>query len=333
MKSMYIGRHEKKHSRRSYLTIILAFVVLVLLVRVFAPIALREYVNRSGKDEKGYTYKVGDINLKLLKGKVEIEDLNVFHAKSKVTFAEAENLVMDLDWRALFDDKKSIEVKGKEIDITISKDFFEEINRVKNEAKKANKQELYLDKLKGFVETVNFYELKDNKSRNFLTLKNTEAEIRDLGLGSINENTEFKMTSGIAEGGKINLSGKTRLEANATPWEIEGKFSGIPGAVIEKLAGDRLPLDIEKANINASISAQSKGGQVEGVVIPDIKDLKFSDKKDEGFFKRNLAKATNFLFQKADKEFDFEFKLPFILNQNFTLNIPETINKLEGKNL
>jgi hypothetical protein len=327
MKTIYIGKNPPEHNK---LLLGIGFlVVLLICIRLAAPLAFKSYINRSGADNKGYSYKVDDVAFKILKGQVMVSAFHVFKANSETNFMEAKELVFDLDPLKVFSTHKVFSVKANSIDVLVSKDLFEEVNRIKNESKNKTDKNLYLEKVTVDVGTINVRQLRDQKPESILTLKDAHALLKDFGVGSINENTEFNVRSGILEGGKIQVSGKTKLEANNTPWQISGDMKQIPAAVLEKLAGDKLPIEITSANVNAAITAHSHGGQIEGVIEPDIKDLKLAENEKDGFLKRNIAKATNFLMDKAkDKDKEVSFKLPFILNQNFSVNIPKTIEKI-----
>lgn len=327
MKQIYIRKADTHHNK---LYIFLAALILLFIaLRVAAPYVLEAYINTTGTDEKGYRYRVEDIDLKLLKGQVGVRSFNMFKREAGMNFVEARDIVFDMDPLRAFDREKIFSVNVGSVEFVVSKDLFEEVNRVKNEAKEKAPGKLYIQDLKAKIGTINVKQVRDEKAEPIITLKNARAHITDLGVGSRKENTEFALTSLIAEGGQIDLSGKTKLEAENTPWEINGEMKQIPAAVLDKLAGDKLPIEITQANVDASITARSGGGQIEGKIVPEIKEFKLSEDKDEGFIKRNVAKAANFLFDKTKGENqEISLTLPFTLNENFTVDVPDTIQKI-----
>lgn len=327
MKPIYISKPEPKNRARLY--IIAGIILFLVALRAMTPLLVENYINHAGGDDKGYAFRVDDIDLKIWRGVVTVGEARVYNAKTDQNFVEANDITFNFDPTKIFDDRKVFTVSGREIDIILSKDFASEIERVKNEAKKKTKNEVYLDKVEAEFKTINVQQNEEGGTRTLITLEDTQALLKDFGVGSVNEATEFEVESKIAGGGNIQLQGKTVLEKKETPWIIEGKMEAISSAVIEKLAGDKLPFEVEKANIDAEIAAHSSGGQISGVLEPHIKDFKLVDKKDEGFLKRNLAKVGNYIFEKSkgDDE-ELSMKLPFTLNENFTLNLPETIDKI-----
>lgn len=327
MKPIYIGREE---SRKKKIFIVLALLIGILIIlRMILPNVIAAYINKTGSDEKGYVYRVEDMDLSLLKGEVKLEGLYVHKASSETNFVEAKDITFKMDPTRIFEKEKIFSVNVGSLDFLISKDFFEEVNRVKNEAKEKADASLYIEDLKATIGSINVRQIRDDKAQPIMTLKDTKAHVTDLGVGSRKEKTEFEVTSSFQEGGKLDVSGKTKLEEETTPWIISGEMKQIPAAVLEKLAGDKLPVDIASANVDAAITAHSGGGQIEGEIVPEIKDFKLSEEKDEGVIKKSLAKAANFLFDKAKgKDQEVSLKLPFTLNENFTVNVPDTLEKI-----
>jgi len=327
MKTIYISKAEPKSRARLY--IIAGIVLFLVALRAMSPLLIENMINHAGSDKYGYSFRVDDIDLKVWRGVMRVGEAKVFNAKTDQNFVEARDLTFNFDPTKIFDDKKVFTVTGKEVDIILSKDLISEVERVKNEAKKKVKSKVYLDKVEAEIDVINVQQNEAEGKRTLITLNDTQASLKDFGVGSENKDTEFEVESKIAGGGNIQLQGKTVLEKKDTPWEIEGKMESISSQVIEKLAGDKLPFEVEKANINAEIAAHSSGGQISGVLEPHIKDFKLVDKKDESFIRKNIAKVGNYIFDKSKgKDEELNFKLPFTLNENLTLNLPETIDKI-----
>lgn len=327
MKTIYISKAEPKSRARLY--IIAGIVLFLVALRAMSPLLIENMINHAGSDKYGYTFRVDDIDLKIWRGVVTVGEAKVFNAQTEQNFVEAKDLTFNFDPTKIFDDKKVFSISGKEVDIILSKDLMSEVERVKNQSKEKVKSKMYLDKVEAEIETINVQQNEKEGNRTLITLKDTEALLKDFGVGSVNKETEFEVESKIAGGGNIQLQGKTILEKKDTPWVIEGKMESITSQVIEKLAGDKLPFEVEKANITAEIMAHSSGGQISGVLEPHIKDFKLVDKKDENFLRRNIAKVGNYIFEKSKgKDEELNLKLPFTLNENFTLNLPETIEKV-----
>ncbi|HXH31987.1 MAG TPA: DUF748 domain-containing protein [Bacteriovoracaceae bacterium] len=318
--------------KKKFLIFIVLTLVFIVALRMSAPTIVESYLNSLGSDEKGYHFRISDLDLKVLKGKVLIKEINVLKKSSNASFLRIQNLEADFDWSEVFNSHKSFAVTGSQVDFTISETLIKEMTRVKNEAKKKIKTEIYLDLVTASFAQVNLQEIRKGSLRTILSLKEATARLRDFGFGDPSQKTEFEFNSAIKGGGKISLRGKTKLENKKMPWNIKGDLSGVTAKVIEKMAGDRLPLNIEEANFNADIVAWSNGGKISGHIIPRIKNLKLSEEKEEGFVKRNLAKAANFLFDKTkDDKKAVSLRLPFTLKENLTIDVPSTVDLIQAQ--
>jgi hypothetical protein len=327
MKTIYIKKAEGRNRTRLYIAS--SIILFLVTLRALSPIMIENVINHAGSGDNGYAFRVDDIGLKLLKGEVSVGEVKIFSKTTDVNFVEARDLVFDFEPSKLFSDKKTFIMEGKQIDITLSKDLFEEVKRLKTAGKKAPKKEIYLERIEADFDRINIKQKQGKEARTLITLENMEAELKDFGVGSINENTKFDVNSNIAGGGYIHLEGKTSQVQQETPWKIEGKMEEISSKVIEKLAGNKLPFEVEKANIHANISAQSKGGEVTGILQPIIKDFKVAEDKEQSGVKRAVAKVANYVFEKTKgKDDEINLKLPFTLNENFTLNLPDTMDKI-----
>ena len=329
MRPIYIeSERVKKGGSKKILLLLGALVSLCLVLLLVAPLWIKSTINKAGADQKGYSFRVNDVDMNLGKGQIKIKDVVVFNPSTSVKMAELPFLTVNFNLMDILRRDKIVSLSSEELNITLSKDLMDEIHKIKEDAEENVKKALYLKEASIQLERLNLREIKDENTRTILTLNNVILNVKDIGTGSINENTEFNLKSSIAEGGNIKLVGKTKLEADGTPWSINGVLSGIPARVIEKLAGDKLPLDIVDANINSKISAQSHQGVLEGVLTPEIKEFKLSEDKSNGVLKRNVAKAINSIFKTKPGEENFQFSIPFTLNENFSLNFSETLEKI-----
>ena len=93
-------------SARTYWIAGLAALVLVLIAaRAYAPIALQRYVNRTLDRAEGYEGRIGDVDLNLLRGAYEIENVEILKSGGKAPVPLLRSPLVDLsiEWRALLD--------------------------------------------------------------------------------------------------------------------------------------------------------------------------------------------------------------------------------------
>lgn len=331
MKSIYIYQR-KSHKKKIMVLVIAILIFLILAVKFLLPPVLEAVINRSGSDEKGYSFRIEDLDLKILKGEATVKTIEVFNNKTDHTFLKANKVLVDFDLFKIMGAHKVFFIKADLVDVTISKDFADEVKRVKNEAKEKTPTEVYVEKITANVKKMNVRLMQEDKGRTLMTLNNLHSTIKDLGLGNPKKSTTVHLTSAIQGGGEIELNGKTKLEKDNTPWTFDGQMKNITTPVIEKLAGQDFPFEVEASNFNATITAHSRGEEIVGEISPNLKELKIKVDKDDSFLKRNVAKATNFFAEKVKGENDnYTFDLPFILNENFAVDLEDSWNKFKKK--
>jgi hypothetical protein len=295
---------------------------------LFAPMLFKQYVNDRGADNKGYTYSVGEVKLNPLKSEIRLENVRAYNKKTSVSFAEVSKMFVSFNWAELLRSENKFKVKIDELDLIISKDLFEELKRIKM-ANNLGKSEFHIEEVVADIQKTNIRDHKDDHTRTLLSLIGAVATLSNFGPESINEKTKFKVHSKIVEGGELDLKGQTQLEADSTPWTIIGEMTKINSKVIEKLAGDKIPLEITPAEINSKITAQSLDGQIHGVIEQDADDVKLIEEESQvGKIARNVAKATKQLLDETEIGKDKKVGIPFTLNQNFTLDFEASLKEL-----
>lgn len=333
MRPIYIesNRMKKGHSK---VYLVLAGVLLFLLViLVFvAPVLVKNSINKLGSQNLDFSFKVSNVELNILESEVQVEDVLVYSAKTSRKFIELPRLRIDFDWSDIWQDGKVLSLSGEVLDVTFSKDFISGIKKIKNDLsanKGKEKKSVYLKEANLEMRKINFRELNEDSVRTILSLTNVDLLLKETGLSASNEKAEFSLKSDISEGGKMHLSGKINPEAHSMHWSITGELSSIPIKVLEKLAGSKLPLDVKDSHISSKINAHSKDGAIEGVLYPEIKEFKVSESTGEGVLKRGIAKITNSALQKIkNSEGNTGISIPFTLKENFSLNFPDTLEKI-----
>lgn len=330
MKTIYINQQKPK--KKSFIVWIIAvLIVLALAAKFFISPFLERFINKSGSDEKGYSFRIYDLDLKIFKGEASVKKVVVYNHRNDHSFLDAKDLLVDFDPLKIFSSNKVFSLKADLVNVTISKDFVDEVKRVRNEDKETP-SDVYIEKLTADVKKMNVRLLQEDKGRTLMTLNNLHTTIKDFGLGKADKVTLVHLTSAIEGGGKIELQGKTKLEKGNTSWTFNGQMKNITPPIIEKLAGQNFPFELEASNFDAAINAHSSGGEIAGEISPKLKELKIKVDKKDGALKRNLAKVSNYITDKLkdDKE-DYTLSLPFTLNENFTLDLEDSWNKFKKK--
>lgn len=328
MKAIYINRYQgpekKKHTL--FLKFIVVLIILGGLARIAAPYLITEYINKIGQVEQGLRFKVSDISLKILDSKAQIGNFRVFNADGSVVLMEFTHGLIDVDPIRFLKKENLATQNWKSGEIVLSKYLFEELNKIKNKEK--SEKEIYFDSLKTNFDELNIRQVKDESVVTLLSLKDANLKMENVGTGDNKKPTTFDFSSLIREGGSLVMTGKTLLDKENTPWSINGEAKKINENVLEKLSGKALPIEIKAAEINAAITASSNGKSITGIFAPDIKEFKLKEEQGNTL-KRTVAKVSNFVLEKLKgKEEEVKFEIPFTLNENFTLNIDDTVKKL-----
>lgn len=222
-------------------------------------------------------------------------------------------------------------MKADQLNLILSKALFDEIQRIQDQAINKKGSGFYLDKIIALFERIYVIEADETNSRTILTLMDSKVSGKELAMGDVNTKSEFSFDGKIAEGGSIDLKGKTIQKENSTPWTIQGKMTNILPDVLEKLTGDKLPIDITKPNLNAVIVARSQEGQIEGTLTPNITEFNLREEK-KSQWGDIIVKVRNYDLEKAPASEEIvKFDIPFIVRENLSLNIDETVNRVKSQ--
>lgn len=323
MKTLYIGGQSyKKNSGLMWKIGMLLFLFLVVAgftLKISAPILVEKWINQKGSDKNGHAFSVRSVDLSLEKGEIVLKDVKVFNPKTHTEILETPSLTIHINVRDFFlGEEKKVSILADKVDLILSKDFSSEMKRIKAAGEK-QEADLYLNMVEGKISKLNIIQQKEDLSRTVLELNDVSLKVKDVSLLSINKKTEFSITSKIADGGKLNLVGKTREEDGRTPWTIQGSLKQIPADLFNKIAGDKLPFSFNESKLNAEITAYSEQGIVSGEIAPDVKKLNLLIERP-GVPSRSIARALTE---------ELTFSLPFVLKDELTIQYADTYKKLK----
>lgn len=324
MKTLYIGGQKYKNNSGSnwkiYLVLFLILGLGAFTLKLTGPLIVEKWINEHGASAAGYAFSIRDVDISLSKGEMELKDVKIFNPKTQAEILEAPHFSIHVNWQDFFLTRKTeVSLEATEVDLILSKDFSSEMARIKAAGEKAE-SDFYLDSLKAKIAKLNIIEKKENLSRTILELKNMDVNVKDVSLLSINKKTIFNISSQIADGGKLQLSGKTNEESGRTPWTINGSLKGVSPDIFNKIAGDKLPFAFNESSLNAEIVAYSDRGVVSGEISPEIKRLNLLVVKP-GVPTQSIARAL------TD---ELTFTLPFTLKDKLTLEYEDTYRKLKS---
>jgi hypothetical protein len=89
--------------------------VLLIAARAALPYAVKWYVNRTLDRSDGYTGHVGDVNIALLRGAYQLDDVEIRkkHGTSSVPFFAADRIDISIEWRQVLNRRLVGEIEGR----------------------------------------------------------------------------------------------------------------------------------------------------------------------------------------------------------------------------
>ena len=93
--------------------ILIAVVVLLVIIRLLLPYIVLRYVNKTLADMSGYTGHVDDIDIPLIRGAYQLDDLRIrkVNGKIKEPFLYIPKTDLSVEWKSLFKGKLVSEVE------------------------------------------------------------------------------------------------------------------------------------------------------------------------------------------------------------------------------
>jgi hypothetical protein len=324
MGAIYIGGQTNKKSSgimwKIYLFLFLFLAVVGTALKLSAPMLVEKWINHKGAEATGYAFSIRDVELSLAKGQIVLMDVKIFNPQNSTKLLEVPNLTVQLDLQEiLVSPDKKISIFADKVDLILSKDLSSEMQRIQAAVFKPQENP-YLKVVEAKIARLNLIEQKEDVTRNVMELLDVQVKVNDVSLLSINNKTEFSISSKVADGGKFNLTGKTIVENGVVSWGLKGSLKQVPADIFNKLAGDKLPFSFSEPKLDAEIAAVSEQGKVSGEFTPDIKRLTLIEEKP-GIPTQNIARML------SD---ELTFSLPFTLQDELTLQYVDTYKKLKA---
>src|SRR6188472_1955179 len=97
---------EKRSRKRRLLKIFLAIIIVLVIIRISLPYIVLHYANKSLAGMPGYYGHVQDIDISLIRGAYQLDNLFINKLDSvnqmQTTFFKVETIDLSIEWRALF---------------------------------------------------------------------------------------------------------------------------------------------------------------------------------------------------------------------------------------
>ena len=297
--------------------IIIAVVALLVIARLLLPYFVLRYVNKSLADMDGYTGHVDDIDIQLIRGAYQLNDLRIrkVNGKIKEPFLYIPKTDLSVEWKSLFKGKlvSEVECYQPEINFAFSK----------SDASSQTGEEVdwtvYLKKLLPI--NINRFAVIDGKvnltslvtqPRADLSLQHCQGEIRNIR----NVNDEKKAlpspvtASGnvLGYGGNMNFTADMNLLKVMPDFDYNLTFTDLQLTKLNELAKAYANIDFERGTVSVYSEMAMYDSKFNGYIKPLTKDMQiFKLNEHEGrsagkFFTELLAQAGTAILKNQKKD-------------------------------
>ncbi|GAB2558619.1 AsmA family protein [Spirosoma areae] len=286
--------------------ILIGLIVLLVIARLLLPYFVLRYVNKTLADMGAYTGHVEDIDIHLLRGAYQLDELRIrkVNGKIKEPFLFMPKTDLSVEWKSLFKGKLvgEVECYKPKINFAFSED----------EASSQTGAEIdwtaYLKKMLPI--SINRFAVIDGKvdltslvtqPRADLSLQNVQGEIQNIRNV---EDKAKKLPSPVTVtgdmpgyGGTMNFSANMNLLKVTPDFDYNLRFSDVQLVKVNNLAREYANVDFERGSVSVYSEMAMYDGKLNGYLKPLTKGMKiFKLNEHEGrsvgkFFTELLAQA------------------------------------------
>ncbi|MFD2570985.1 DUF748 domain-containing protein [Spirosoma soli] len=297
--------------------ILIALAVLLVIARLLLPYFVLKYVNKTLADMGDYTGHVDDIDIQLIRGAYQIDDLRIrkINGKIKEPFLYIPKTDLSVEWKSLFKGKLVSEVETYEPELNFAFSDDEASSQTGAEVDWT----AYLKKLLPI--SINRFAVINGKidltslvtqPRADLSLQNFQAEIRNIR--NVEDKSNKLPSPVIATGdvpgygGTMNFSANMNLLKVMPDFDYNLRFSDIQLVKVNELAKAYANLDFERGTVSVYSEMAMLDGKLNGYLKPLTKDMKiFKLNEHEGrsvgkFFTELVAQAGTAILKNQKKD-------------------------------
>ena len=297
--------------------IIIAVVALLVIARLLLPYFVLRYVNKSLADMEGYTGHVEDIDIQLIRGAYQLNDLRIrkVNGKIKKPFLYIPKTDLSVEWKSLFKGKLVSEVECYEPEINFA---FSESDASSQTGEEVD-WTVYLKKLLPI--NINRFAVIDGKvnltslvtqPRADLSLQHFQGEIRNIR--NVNDEKKVLPSPVTASGNVLGYGGNMNFTANmnllkVTPdFDYNLTFTDIQLTKLNELAKAYANIDFERGTVSVYSEMAMYDSKFNGYIKPLTKDMQiFKLNEHEGrsvgkFFTELLAQAGTAILKNQKKD-------------------------------
>ncbi len=284
-----VEAEEMTHKKRNFYLTITLLLLVIIGVRASMSTAVTWYVNKKLDEPKAYHGEVGDIDLHLLRGAYEIENIKIvkISGEQDIPLFSAKKIELSILWKALLKGNLvgKAELFAPEINIIDSK---------KPERAQTGKEASWLDVISDLFPLRMDRILIHNGSLHFRNIDKKPAVdvfIADLQASLINFTNSSKISGSllasleirgtVMHDAKLNMAAQIDPFAEQHHFDVNGELTGLNIMALDNLIKTYAPFDIEAGKLDLFWEIAAEKGYVEGYIKPIIENIDvFSWKED-----------------------------------------------------
>src|SRR5690554_1146084 len=273
--------------------ILIGIVLLLIVIRLMLPSIVKRYVNRTLSELPGYTGRVQDIDIRLIRGAYVIDGLELRkHTDPKeYPFLQIQRADLSLEWRAIF--------KGRLVgEIVLDRPVIHIVAGKDDDSREPSKEH-WTKTLKALMPmTVNRLQVDSGKiayldfsSKPDVNLSISNMQLTALNLANVEDaatplpSTVHLVGTSIG-GGKLKVDMKVNAMKETPDFDVDAALTGVKLTSLNDFIEAKAKIDVEKGTLDMYTELQAQNGSFEGYVKPFIKGVKVldweEDKKEGG---------------------------------------------------
>lgn len=278
--------------RKKRFVVPIILIGVLVVVRIFLPYLVKDYVNEVLAEIPGYNGRVGNIDIALIRGAYIIDSLylNKVDAESEIPFVKFERADISVQWNALLEGRIVGEVVLTRPElIYVSEDQTDSSVTDTDDWSKALTDLVPIE--------INHLEIREGKMA-FVEL--TAEPVLDLYLNDISlsatnlrnvVNTEEKLPSDLVAsassigGGQVNLKGKMDLVKRIPDMDISFSLENASITALNDFTRHYAGIDFKKGNFNLFSEIAIADGFLTGYLKPILENSELIEEND-GFFEK-----------------------------------------------
>lgn len=284
-------RRTSKHRfrwRHAFGLFILLIVVALIAGRLYLPIWLTDYVNKTLNNIPGYRGSIESIDVHLYRGAYSVNGLklNKIDAGIPVPFLAINVVDLSLQWGALFDGRivSDVHLYGPTINFAKGKGGTEQTGKETNwndPIKKLMPIDINVVEIQRGTITYKDFGSRPPVDIYIKNLNGTLNELRNTEDANVALPSSMDFRGDSIGGGKLGLKGKLNVLTKEVDMDIDGKLENADLTAFNSFSNAYGAINFKRGTMDIYTELAVKGGQLDGYVKPIVSNLSV-DRVPEG---------------------------------------------------